>query len=296
MAVVPASSEVTSGVAPASERAGLDALAAFIRRSRRLLVLTGAGCSTESGIPDYRDAGGGWKRAQPMQFREFSGDPAARRRYWARSLLGWERVATARPNAAHRALAHLEAADRAHALITQNVDGLHHKAGSRSVIELHGRLDRVICLGCGYTRPREAFQLELERRNPEWRRPGVERIAPDGDVDLEGVDYDSFHVPDCESCAGVLKPDVVFFGESVPRERVAQAFARLQESDALLIAGSSLMVWSGYRFARAARERGLPVAVLNLGRTRADAEVTLKVEGRCGAVLQAVTARLGIQT
>ncbi|NIR31854.1 MAG: NAD-dependent protein deacetylase [Gammaproteobacteria bacterium] len=296
MAVISTLSETPPVAAAATEldAAGLDALTALFRRSRRLLVLTGAGCSTESGIPDYRDVDGGWKRTQPMQFREFSSDPSARRRYWARSLFGWERVASARPNAGHDALARLEAAGFVHWLVTQNVDGLHHKAGSCNVIELHGRLDRVTCLDCGDTLPREAFQTELARRNPQWRRRGLERIAPDGDVDLEDVDYERFQVPECHACTGILKPDVVFFGESVPRGRVAHAFARLDESSALLVAGSSLMVWSGYRFARAARERDLPVAVVNLGRTRADGEVTLKVEGRCGAVLQAVAARLGI--
>lgn len=272
----------------------LEALTAFVAASRRLLVLSGAGCSTESGVPDYRDAEGGWKRRQPMQLREFASEAGARRRYWARSLFGWERVANARPNAAHRALARLEASGRVHWIVTQNVDGLHQKAGSGKVIDLHGRLDRVRCMGCGAGLARKDLQAELERRNPAWRRLAVTRTAPDGDVDLEDADYAAFQVPSCPRCAGALKPDVVFFGESVPRDRVEQAFARLAEADALLIVGSSLMVWSGYRFSRAAAQRGLPVAAVNLGRTRADAHLSLKVERRCEAVLPRVVENLGL--
>jgi len=271
----------------------VEAVAAFVAESRRLLVLTGAGCSTASGIPDYRDASGAWKHKRPVQYPDFVGSAQVRRRYWARSLVGWERVAAARPNGAHRALAQLESAGRVHWTITQNVDGLHQRAGSRRVIDLHGRLDQVLCLACGEVAPRATFQHVLRALNPQWPN-AVRRIAPDGDVDLEGVDYDAFRVPACAVCDGILKPDVVFFGESVPRQRVSEAFGRLDEADALLVVGSSLMVWSGYRFCRAARERGLPVAVLNIGRTRADAEIDLKIEGRCGEVLPAVAARLGI--
>lgn len=262
-----------------------EALAAFIGRSRRLLVLTGAGCSTESGIPDYRDGHGEWKHARPVQLQDFLKDPRARQRYWGRSLSGWPRVASASPNAAHHALARLEASGRVHCLITQNVDGLHQKAGSRNVIDLHGRLERVICLGCGEALSRATVQRTLEHLNPGWRERSAGRTAPDGDVHLEGVDYSRFRVPDCRRCAGLLKPDVVFFGESVPRERVAGAFAALETADALLVVGSSLMVWSGYRFVRGARERGLPVAVLNLGRTRADGDGIVKIEARCGDAL-----------
>lgn len=267
-------------------------LAEFLDSARRLVVLSGAGCSTESGIPDYRDHDGGWKRSQPTQYREFVGDGRARQRYWARSLIGWERVAAARPNAAHAALAHLERCGRLHWLITQNVDGLHQKAGSRRVIDLHGRLDSVECLGCGTRLARSAFQEMLEALNPGWRVPGAQ-TAPDGDADLDGVDFDEFRIPACAACAGVLKPGVVFFGENVPRVRVDEAFARLAEADAFLVVGSSLMVWSGYRFARAAAAAGIPIAAVNLGRTRADALLTLKLSGSCGSLLPAVLAHLG---
>ena len=255
-------------------------------------MLTGAGCSTESGIPDYRDADGEWKHRRPMQYREFITRPAARRRYWARSLVGWRRIAAAEPNPAHRALARLEEAGRVRCLVTQNVDRLHGKAGSRRLIDLHGRLDRVECLGCRTSFRRDLFQRELERLNPGWTRTAAE-ITPDGDADLGAVDTDAFRVPGCPRCGGTLKPAVVFFGEQVPRRRVDRAFAALEEADAVLVAGSSLMVFSGYRFARAAAERGIPLALVNLGRTRADGEATLKVEGRCGEVLPRLAELLG---
>ncbi len=280
---------------PPTAAPGLDALAALLASRRRLFVLTGAGCSTESGIPDYRDADGEWKHRQPMQYREFVTRPEARQRYWARSLVGWRRIAAAEPNPAHRALARLEEAGRVRCLVTQNVDRLHHQAGSRRLIDLHGRLDRVECLDCRTAFRRDLFQRELKRLNPDWGQvpaPGA-RYAPDGDADLGAVDTGSFRVPDCPRCGGTLKPAVVFFGEQVPRRRVDRAFAALEEADAVLVAGSSLMVFSGYRFARAAAERGLPLALVNLGRTRADGEAALKVEGRCGEVLPRLTELLG---
>lgn len=271
----------------ASSRA---ALAQLIGRSERLVVLTGAGCSTESGIPDYRDENGEWKHRRPVQFQDFVSSEATRRRYWARSLVGWERIANAQPNAAHRALAALEDADRIHGLITQNVDGLHQKAGQRQVIDLHGRLDQVECLGCRATVSRSGFQAELGRLNPGWGAlPAA--VAPDGDALLDGIDFDAFRVPDCRQCGGLLKPGVVFFGEAVPRERAAAALGWLDEADALLVVGSSLMVWSGYRFARRAAERGIPIAAINLGRTRADDKINLRIAGACGAVLAELAAR-----
>ncbi len=269
----------------------LDALTDFLAPRRRLFVLTGAGCSTESGIPDYRDADGEWKHRQPMQYKEFVGSHEARQRYWSRSLVGWRRIAGAEPNPAHEALARLEEAGRLRCLVTQNVDRLHHKAGSRRLIDLHGRLDRVECLDCHALFRRDAFQEELEHLNPGWGDSPAE-IKPDGDADLPGTDARTFLVPDCPSCGGVLKPAVVFFGENVPRRRVARAFTALGEADGVLVAGSSLMVFSGYRFARAAAERGVPLALLNLGRTRADGEATLKVEGRCGDMLPRLVERL----
>jgi len=263
----------------------------LVRSSRRLLALTGAGCSTESGIPDYRDESGDWKRSQPIQFREFRGDGRARQRYWARSLVGWPVVAAARPNAAHRALARLEMQGRINHVITQNVDGLHQRAGSRGVTDLHGRLDEVVCLDCGARLSRTELQAELEALNPHMTTRNAAR-APDGDADLLDVNYARFQVPDCGHCGGILKPAVVFFGESVPRTRIDDAVARLQESDALIVAGSSLMVWSGYRFARLARERGLPIAIVNLGRTRADELASVRVRASCGEVLASLADHL----
>lgn len=269
-----------------------DDLVGFVSRSRRLVVLTGAGCSTDSGIPDYRDGDGAWKVRQPMTFAQFTGSERARRRYWAGSIVGWRRIAAARPNPAHRALAELEASGRVHHLITQNVDALHQRAGSRRVTDLHGRLDRVRCLGCGGEFPRQRFQHELEESNPAWaRRPAG--IAPDGDAAVDPEDpLSGFRVASCPACGGVLKPDVVFFGESVPRERVGRCFARLGEADALLVVGSSLMVWSGYRFVKAALGSAVPVAAVNLGSTRADAELSLKVRAPAATVLSLLVDRL----
>lgn len=269
----------------------VDRLSDFLQPYRRLFVLTGAGCSTESGIPDYRDADGAWKHRQPMKYQEFVGSAEARRRYWSRSLIGWGRIAAAQPNAAHDGLARLEAAGRVGCLVTQNVDRLHSKAGSRQIIDLHGRLDRVECLGCHMTYRRDAFQDELRRLNPGWQSVSAE-IRPDGDADLSGVDESLFQVPDCLRCGEVLKPGVVFFGETIPRRRVERAFAALDEADAMLVAGSSLMVYSGYRFVRKAAQRNLPVAILNLGRTRGDEEATLKVTARCGEILPQLAVRL----
>jgi NAD-dependent protein deacetylases, SIR2 family len=273
-----------AGDCPEAEVAALES---FIAGHRRLLVLTGAGCSTGSGIPDYRDAEGGWKRTPPVTYQAFTGEAATRRRYWARSLAGWQYFAAAQPNAAHAALAALEAAGRVELLVTQNVDGLHQRAGSRAVVDLHGSLDAVVCLGCGDRRDRAGFQAALLEANPGWDRR-VARIAPDGDADLEDADYASFQVPGCPHCGGMLKPDVVFFGESAPRARVEQAVAALHRSDAMLVVGSSLMVYSGFRFARMAAEAGIPVAAVNLGRTRADELLALKVRADCASALSAL--------
>lgn len=264
----------------------------FLDRHRRLFVLTGAGCSTASGIPDYRDLEGGWKRPPPVTYQAFVGDAATRARYWARSLIGWRRFGRARPNATHAALARLEAEDRVEVLLTQNVDGLHQTAGSRRVIDLHGRLDEVRCLGCAQRLPRAQFQRELEQRNPDWIALEA-NDAPDGDADLDGLDFAAFEVPACAECDGLLKPDVVFFGESVPRERVERAQAHLAAADAMLVVGSSLMVFSGYRFAHEAARLGKPVAAINLGRTRADDLFALKIERDCAEALTAAVHRLG---
>jgi len=262
-----------------------DPLRTFLDCHRRLFVLTGAGCSTASGIPDYRDTNGDWKRAQPVMLQRFMTDESARKRYWARSLVGWRRMHAARPNDAHRALAVLEQAGRIERLVTQNVDGLHQAAGSRAVIDLHGRIDVVRCLTCGDRLPRETVQHELLRRNPAFARLDAV-AAPDGDADLDALSFDSFDVPACGSCGGMLKPDVVFFGEGVPKPRVDAAMSALHQSDAMLIVGSSLMVYSGYRFAQAMAARGKPIAAVNIGRTRADDLLALKITERCGDALQ----------
>ncbi|MFC4728435.1 NAD-dependent protein deacetylase [Coralloluteibacterium thermophilus] len=259
-------------------------LQTFVERHRRLFVLTGAGCSTASGIPDYRAADGSWKRTPPVTFQAFMAEAHTRRRYWARSLVGWRRFGRAQPNAVHHALARLEADGRCALLVTQNVDRLHQAAGSVDAVDLHGRLDRVRCMACEARLPRAAFQVELEARNPAWAALDA-ADAPDGDADLEGVDFDGFRVPDCPHCGGLLKPDVVFFGENVPRADVERAFAGLGRSDAVLVVGSSLMVYSGFRFVKKAVDLGLPVAAVNRGRTRADPLLSLKVEDDCAAAL-----------
>ena len=271
------------------------ALREFVERHERLFVLTGAGCSTASGIPDYRDADGEWKRGLPIMLLDFLADEHARKRYWARSLVGWRRMRAARPNHAHRALAALEAQGRVTQLVTQNVDGLHQAAGSRNVIDLHGRVDVVRCLQCGAELPRERVQRELVERNPRFAAlDAVE--APDGDAALDDIDFAAFAVPACETCGGLLKPDVVFFGESVPAERVRRAFAALEQADAMLVIGSSLMVYSGYRFVQAMAEIGRPIAAVNLGHTRADALFALKVTAHCTEALDfAVTPSARMQ-
>ncbi len=263
----------------------MNALREFIEAHSRIAVLTGAGVSTGSGIPDYRDEHGEWKRARPVEFRPFMTDVRVRQRYWARSTVGWPNISRARPNAAHLAIARLQERGPVSLVITQNVDGLHEAAGSRGVIDLHGRLHLVRCMKCGHSLPRAHLQQQLLADNPAWA--DIEgRIAPDGDVDLDGRDYAGFLVPDCPECGGILKPDVVFFGESVPRERVDQAFEGVARADALLIVGTSLMVYSGFRFAEAAAAAGKPIAAVNLGRTRADHLLTLKIAEPCDEVLE----------
>ena len=272
-----------------------DRLRGFIERHARLLVLTGAGCSTESGIPDYRDADGDWKRAAPVMYQAFIGDAAIRQRYWARSLAGWRRLRAAQPNAAHRALAQLQQRGRLQCLVTQNVDRLHQLAGSADVIDLHGRIDQVRCMSCQLRLPRELLQTELLRLNPAWAALDAP-VAPDGDADLVAADFSGFRVPPCSLCGGLLKPDVVFFGESVPPDRVALAMLHLHRADALLVIGSSLMVYSGYRFAQAAAAAGKPIAAVNLGRTRADALLSLKLSEPCTEALAFLLAPPGDAT
>jgi NAD-dependent SIR2 family protein deacetylase len=260
----------------------------FVEAHPRLFVLTGAGCSTDSGIPDYRDTNGGWKRPQPVTYQAFMGEKTTRQRYWARSLVGWRRFGRAEPNATHRALARLEQQGRVATLLTQNVDGLHQAAGHRNVIDLHGRLDEVRCMSCDVRLPRDTFQQSLVKLNPAWALLDA-GDAPDGDADLEGRDFSHFDVPACPACGGILKPDVVFFGENVPRHRVDAAVTSLNEADAMLVVGSSLMVFSGYRFAAAAAREGKPIAAVNLGKTRADPLLSLKIEQSCAQALSFVS-------
>lgn len=276
-------------LAPGGKAGDAYRLATFMDAHRRLFVLGGAGCSTGSGIPDYRDRQGHWRRRPPVTIQAFLGDEATRRRYWARSFTGWPAFHASQPNRAHRALAALEAADRLTGLVTQNVDALHQRAGSQRVIDLHGRLDKVRCLRCDELSPRQAMQQRLSAANPDWKA-GHAPAAPDGDADLEDTAFEHFVVPDCEHCGGWMKPDVVFFGENVPAARVTEAMAMLRQADAMLIVGSSLMVYSGYRFALAAAQSRKPIVALNLGVTRADALLDFKIERDCGEVLWQLAA------
>jgi NAD-dependent SIR2 family protein deacetylase len=256
------------------------------------LVLTGAGISTPSGIPDYRDSDGVRRGRQPMMYQEFLAAPESRRRYWARAMLGWPRVRQARPNAAHEALATLQQRGRISALITQNVDTLHDQAGSHDVIELHGRLDRVLCLDCGQRSQRDVIQQQMEAQNPYLR--GVDAMqAPDGDTLLDPAFEARFQVPQCPHCAGErMKPDVVFFGENVAQPTAARAMAAAENAAGLLVVGSSLMAYSAFRLCRVIAERGKPLIAINLGKTRADDLLDLKIEGSCEALLPLLAQRL----
>jgi len=262
-----------------------NALRDFIEKHPRLVVLTGAGISTDSGIPDYRDQQGEWKRKQPVQHHAFITDEATRQRFWARSLIGWPIMRDAEPNQAHQYLAHLEQQGFIELLITQNVDGLHQKAGHKNVIDLHGRSDRVVCLDCSTILSRNETHNMMMDHNPSFMHFEASP-APDGDADLEDVDFSQFQVSECPSCGGTLKPDVVFFGDNVPKSTVAETLKTLSRADALLVIGSSLMVYSGYRFCKRAYEWKLPIAALNLGRTRADELLTLKLNTSINGTLK----------
>ena len=262
----------------------LAALREFIERYPRLLVITGAGCSASSGIPTYRNDAGQWQRSQPIQHGDFIRDEASRRRYWARSLGGWPAVASATPNAAHFKLAELEARGHIPLLVTQNVDRLHQRAGHQQVIDLHGRLDEVVCLGCGAISRRSHMQTRLLAENA-MSAPVPAALAPDGDAEVEEQLTQTLRIPACEACGGVLKPHVVFFGGAVAKPIVAQINQQLGLVDALLVVGSSLTVFSSFRFCRQAHQQGLPVAAINQGKTRADDLLTLKLNADCGALL-----------
>lgn len=275
------------------ETPALDDLHDFVQRHPRLFVLSGAGISTDSGIPGYRDENGEWKRSPPITLQEFLGSLASRQRYWARSMIGWPVVAQAKPNDAHRALARLEAAAHVPTLVTQNVDGLHQRAGSSDVIELHGSIGAVTCLDCGTRHARSTIQQTLEADNPALLDVVAEPAA-DGDAHLEWHDLGGFRIPACPNCGGQLKPSVVFFGENVPRATVDDATRALEAADAMLVVGSSLMVYSGYRFCVWAQQMGKPIAAINLGRTRADPLLALKVAAPCAETLTALAARLAL--
>jgi NAD-dependent SIR2 family protein deacetylase len=256
-----------------------------------VVVLSGAGLSTESGIPDYRGPSGAARRHTPMTYQAFTRDPDARRRYWARSHLGWRMIARAAPNAGHRAVARLQRAGLVTGLITQNVDGLHTAAGSPEVIELHGRLDEVVCLDCGNLTSREELDRRLHEANPGFDGH-VAAVNPDGDVDLDEAKVARFRTVDCGICGtGMLKPDVVFFGESVPAPRVADCFALVERARLLLVLGSSLTVMSGRRFVLRAAKLGVPVVIVNQGSTRGDGHATLTVDAPLGELLPALAER-----
>ncbi|HEY0191071.1 MAG TPA: NAD-dependent protein deacetylase [Kofleriaceae bacterium] len=270
----------------------LDALVDLLR-GRRIVALTGAGCSTESGIPDYRGPDTPPRTRPPIQHREFIDRAETRRRYWARSTLGWSMFARAAPNAAHIAFAELELAGALAGVITQNVDSLHGAAGSRRVVELHGALARVRCLDCADVTPREVLQARLLAANPGWldRARGAE-VRPDGDSELPEDLVAGFTVAACERCGGTLMPDVVFFGGSVPRPTLDAAWQLFDRGEVLLVVGSSLTVFSGYRFVRRAAERGMPVAIVNHGPTRGDPYAAIRLDARAGQALPALSRAL----
>lgn len=263
-----------------------DPAIAEILGNRQWLVLTGAGVSTDSGIPDYR--GPGSPARTPMTYQDFIRTPEARQRYWARAHVGWSRMRTAEPNTTHLVLAGMQREGRLSGLITQNVDGLHERAGHRDVIDLHGRIDRVICLDCGTLSSRTVLHERLALLNPGYESRDGE-FAPDGDVVLD--DTSDFVVAPCEVCGGRLKPDVVFFGENVPKDRVARSYELVEHAESLVVLGSSLQVMSGLRFVRAARKRDIPIVIINRGTTRGDDLATLKLNAGCAETLSQMGPR-----
>jgi NAD-dependent SIR2 family protein deacetylase len=256
-------------------------------------VLSGAGLSTESGIPDYRGPSGARRTVSPMTYQTFTGDALARRRYWARSHVGWGMIARAAPNAGHRAVAELQRAGVVSGVVTQNVDGLHQAGGATSVVELHGNLERVVCLDCACRSARAELDQRLRLANPGFEARAA-AVNPDGDVELAEDDVATFVPVDCTGCTGMLKPDVVFFGESVPMPRVETAFAAVESARALLVLGSSLTVMSGRRFVLRAAKLGIPVAIVNQGETRGDPYAAVRVNAALGEVLPAAVRGLGL--
>jgi NAD-dependent SIR2 family protein deacetylase len=261
--------------------------------SGRVLILSGAGLSTESGIPDYRGPTGLARRATPMTYQTFTGSAAARRRYWARSFLGWRHIARAVPNDGHRAVAELGRRGLLTGIITQNVDGLHQAAGASAVTELHGSLHRVVCLSCGQRTPRTELDRRLEAANPGWNEARARMVNPDGDAVLDDEASASFQVVDCSACHGVLKPDVVFFGENVPRPRALTCYALVEQARALVVLGSSLTVMSGFRYVRHAAKGLRPIVIVNQGATRGDTYATATLDVPLGQTLTTLVAALG---
>jgi NAD-dependent SIR2 family protein deacetylase len=280
---------------PGAASAALDALADLLACGD-VVVLSGAGLSTDSGIPDYRGATGSLRRHTPMTYQTFIRDPRGRHRYWARSFVGWRQIRGARPNAGHRAVADLQVAGGIGAVITQNVDGLHQAGGARDVVELHGGLDRTVCLNCGDVAGRAHLDERLQAANPDFG-PRVDEVNPDGDAELPDEVLDGFVMVGCLACGdGPLKPDVVFFGETVPRDRVDHCFRLVDDAAGLLVLGSSLTVMSGYRFVLRAAKRGIPVAIVNVGQTRGDAKAQVRVDAPLGTVLPELARRLASET
>lgn len=263
-----------------------DRLYRFLQQYAPVAVLTGAGISTASGIPDYRDQQGQWKRKQPVQHPDFMRCQQTRQRYWARSLVGWPVMAGAKPNIAHYQLARLSRSPLISGVITQNVDRLHQKADTANTIDLHGRADQIVCMNCSEQRPRQWMHDRCSQDNPSFMNFSAE-VAPDGDADLE-TDFSQFQVPSCENCGGILKTDVVFFGDTVPRQRVDACRNLIRQSKALLVIGSSLMVYSGFRFARQCVENNQAIALFGFGKNRADDIATLKIEADIFDTLQCI--------
>ncbi|KAJ7543415.1 hypothetical protein O6H91_09G037400 [Diphasiastrum complanatum] len=286
----------------------LNFLCKFVERSQRLVVLTGAGASTESGIPDYRSPNGAYNTGfKPMTHQEFVRSVTSRQRYWARSYVGWRRFLAALPGPTHKVLSKLEERSRIFGIITQNVDRLHHKAGSNP-IELHGTTHVVVCLECGDLVHRQVVQEKMKELNSEWSK-AVEMLEkgeagsdvsfglqqrPDGDIEIKDSFNEAFNIPHCDKCGGMLKPDVVFFGDNVPQARVDAAKSMIQAGDSLFVVGSSVMVMSAFRLVRLAKDCGLPVAILNIGPTRADELASIKVEARSGEVLPRLLSMLSL--
>nr|XP_057944111.1 NAD-dependent protein lipoamidase sirtuin-4, mitochondrial [Doryrhamphus excisus] len=286
------SSALAGFVPPCSsiDSQSLQLLQDFVSRTSRLFAISGAGLSTESGIPDYRSEGVGlYARTdrRPMQHAEFVRSAKSRQRYWARNFLGWPQFSSHQPNVAHKALRNWEERGKLHWLVTQNVDALHSKAGQKRITELHGCAHRVVCLSCESISEREELQKRFVEQNPSWRAQAG-AVAPDGDVFLEDEQALHFRVPSCKVCGGILKPEVTFFGDTVNKATVQFVHGKLAESDAVLVIGTSLQVYSGYRFLLAASDRKMPIAIVNIGPTRADHLAELKVRGRCGEVLSII--------